>query len=156
MKLFKEHKINPASGCLPLFIQLPIWAGLFSVLNIAVEFRRSPFILWITDLSQPDRLIAHLPLPFIKELNLLPLLMVFTWYIQMRMSPKPTDPQGQMQFKMMMFMPFVFVIFLYGYASGLSLYFLANALLGIGELKMIKKYFLKDSKSGLTFSEVRR
>jgi YidC/Oxa1 family membrane protein insertase len=151
-KLFREHKVNPMSGCLPLFLQLPIFIGMYSVFELSIELRQAPFFLWIKDLSQPDYLMGpwtpvEIPILIttlsISALNLLPILMTITWFLQAYFAPRSPDPQMQAQQKMMMFMPVVFGLMCYTLASGLSLYFFVNSLLGMGEQKLIKKFFLK-------------
>jgi YidC/Oxa1 family membrane protein insertase len=158
MRLFKENKVNPVAGCLPLFIQMPIFVGMYSVFEMSIDLRRAPFFAWIKDLSEPDRLFGGhwgvvIPLPLIPNLeiaafNLLPILMMITWFLQAYMAPRSPDPQLAQQQKMMMWMPIVFGLSCYGLASGLSLYFLSNTLLSMAEQKIIKKYILKVPPSG--------
>jgi YidC/Oxa1 family membrane protein insertase len=148
MKLFREHKVNPMSGCLPVFLQLPIFLGMYTVFERSVELRREPFVLWIRDLSQPDAIVrfATVDLPFLPtfdSFNVLPLLMTVTWFLQSYFAPRSTDPQMQAQQKMFMAMPVIFGIGCYSLASGLSLYFFVNSLLGMAEQKLIKKFFLR-------------
>ncbi|MEM8868681.1 MAG: membrane protein insertase YidC, partial [Verrucomicrobiota bacterium] len=130
LKLFKEHRVNPVAGCLPMLIQMPIFLGLFYMLRSASELRHEPF-LWVSDLSQPDTLteIAGFPI------NILPLFMGVTMYFQMRMMPvSPTaDPAQQKIFKLL---PFVFLIFLYNFSSGLVLYWTVQNLLTILQQKI--------------------
>jgi YidC/Oxa1 family membrane protein insertase len=157
MRLFKEHKVNPVAGCLPVFIQLPIFVGMYSVFEMAIELRKVPF-LWAKDLSEPDRLFGGnwgivIPMPLIPNLqidsfNLLPILMMITWFLQAYLAPRSPDPQMAQQQKMMMWMPIVFGLSCYGLASGLSVYFLANSLLSMAEQKIIKKYILKVPPGG--------
>jgi len=147
MKLFKEEKVNPLSGCFPIMLQLPIFIGLYSVLDISLEFRHAPFLAWIHDLSQPDRLVifdapVNLFVTTLHEFNLVPLVMTVTWFLQAYFAPKPQDPKMAAQQKMMMFMPVLFGLFCYSLASGLSLYLFVNSLLAMIEQKVIKKYFL--------------
>lgn len=147
-KLFREHKIHPASGCLPMFLQLPIFVGMYSVFELSVELRRAPFMLWITDLSQPDAVIRFNPpisllIMTVESLNILPIIMMITWFLQSWYAPRSPDPQMQTQQKMMLAMPVVFGLMCYNLASGLSLYFMVNSLLGMAEQKIIKKYILK-------------
>lgn len=147
-KLMKEHGVQPIplGGCLPMFITLPIFIALFSLLNSSYELRHAPFMLWINDLSAPDALVQFsrpiIILPGLLELhniNLLPILMMVAWYLQQKMAPKAADPQAQQTQKMMMIMPFLFGVVLYDYASGLSLYWLTNSVFGIIEQKFIRK-----------------
>ncbi len=141
MKLFREHGVNPLSGCLPMFVQLPVFMAFYSVLESGVIFRRAEFAGWIHDLAQPDRMIPHAPL--IGELNLLPIVMTATWMAQSMMMPKSPDPQTAQSQKIMQYMPLMFGWMCYGLGAGLSLYFFVNSLLGIAEQKLIKKVFLK-------------
>ncbi|WP_269542476.1 membrane protein insertase YidC [Cerasicoccus fimbriatus] len=114
IKLFKEHKINPAAGCLPIVLQIPIFLGLFYMLRTSSDLRFSPF-LWIKDLSVPDTL------PFMPDwFHLLPLFMAGAMVIQMRMTPTPTT--DNMQRKVFQFMPVIFLVFCYSFPSGLVLY----------------------------------
>ncbi len=145
-KLMAQHgMIPPLGGCLPMFVQIPIFFGLFSALRTAFELRQQPFVLWMTDLSQPDRLLelnwnTHLPLiGTIQYFNLLPILMVVLWVWQQALMPKPTDEQQAQMQKMMMFMPVVMGFALYNYAAGLSLYMITQSGLGILENTVIKK-----------------
>jgi YidC/Oxa1 family membrane protein insertase len=149
MRLFREHKINPLSGCLPVLMQMPIFVGMYSVFELSIELRRAPFMLWIRDLSQPDMLLGpwkpiDIPLlPTIEAFNLLPILMTIIWFLQSYFAPRSPDPQMQAQQKMLMAMPIIFGLMCYGTASGLSLYFLVNSLLAMAEQKLIKKFFIK-------------
>jgi YidC/Oxa1 family membrane protein insertase len=118
MKLYKEHGVNPAGGCLPMLIQLPIFWGFFRMLAISLEFRQSPFIFWIRDLSVRD--------PF----YVTPILMGITQYISQKMTPTSADPTQQ---RMMMIMPVVMTIFFMNFSSGLVLYWLTNNVLQIGQ-----------------------
>lgn len=114
MKLFKEHKVNPAAGCLPIFIQMPIFFALYYMLRTSSDLRFSPF-LWIKDLALPDTL-PFLPAWF----HLLPLLMGAAMVVQMRMTPTPTTDNFQR--KLFQFMPLIFLVFCYRFPSGLVLY----------------------------------
>ncbi|MFU8849065.1 MAG: membrane protein insertase YidC [Opitutales bacterium] len=131
MKLFKEHQVNPLAGCLPMLIQMPIFLGLFYMLRTASELRFEPF-LWVSDLSQPDTIMEIGGFP----LNLMPLLMGLTMFLQMQMMPvSPTaDPMQQKIFK---FMPAIFLIFLYNFSSGLTLYWTVQNILTIIQQKII-------------------
>ena len=116
MKIYKEEKINPLGGCLPILVQIPVFIALYWVLLSAVELRQAPFALWITDLSSPD--------PY----YVLPLIMAVTMFIQQRLSPTPPDP---VQAKIMMIMPIVFSVFFFFFPAGLVLYWLVNNVLSI-------------------------
>ncbi len=149
MALYKERGVSPVppmGGCLPLLANLPIFLGLFTALRTAPELRHAPFVAWIQDLSAPDALITFsqpIALPLcttIASLNVLPILMGLTWFVNMWMQPRPSDPQAAQQQKIMMFMPIVMSVLLYNYASGLSLYWTFSNLLGIIEQKFIRKH----------------
>lgn len=116
MKVYKEEKINPLGGCLPILVQIPVFIALYWVLLSAVELRQAPFALWITDLSQKD--------PY----YILPVVMAVTMFIQMKLNPTPPDP---VQAKVMMIMPIVFSVFFFFFPSGLVLYWLVNNVLSI-------------------------
>jgi YidC/Oxa1 family membrane protein insertase len=132
MKLYKEHGVNPLGGCLPMALQLPFLYGFYRVLDLPIELRHAPWILWITDLSAPDRF--H---PFGIPLPILPTVMVITMFIMQKMTPVASaDPSQQ---RMMMFMPIVFGIMFYNFASGLVLYFLTANIVGILQQVMINK-----------------
>ena len=113
MKLYKEHKINPFAGCLPMVVQIPVFFALFSMLRSAIELRGASF-LWIHDLSAPDTLFHVAGFP----INLLPLLMTAASIWQMKITPQTGDQQQQ---KMMMFMPLMMLFFFYSTSSGLVL-----------------------------------
>lgn len=115
MKLFKAYGVNPAAGCLPLFVQLPIFLGLYFMLRTASELRFASF-LWVQDLSVPDTVMQVAGFP----LNVLPLFMGLSMFLQMKMMPSPmTD---NLQKKVFQLMPFIFLIFCYNFPSGLVLY----------------------------------
>lgn len=144
-KLFREHNINPAQqlgGCLMIFLQLPIWIGLYRTLYYAVGLRQAQF-LWMDDLTQPDHLVNFgVDLRFwvfdFTYFNLLPVLYVILTVINQRLQPKPTDPQMQSQYQMMTLMMVLFGFIFYGFPSGFMLYIMTSAALGIIESKMIK------------------
>jgi YidC/Oxa1 family membrane protein insertase len=143
-----EGLFPPLGGCLPMFLQLPVFFGLYRALGSAYELRQAPFFGWITDLSLPDRLLPlGLKLPFvgtIEYLNILPPIMVVAWILQQHGMPKPADEQAARMQKMMMWMPLMMGFFLYNYASGLSLYMITQSSLGVFEMKVIKKYWPVD------------
>jgi YidC/Oxa1 family membrane protein insertase len=126
MKLWKEHKVNPAAGCLPILVQMPIFFGLFSMLRSAAELRFAEF-LWANDLSAPDT-VAYIPLLGF-PLNPMPILMGITAMVQMRMTPTPTTDNPSA--KMMKFMPILFVVLCYNFSSGLAVYWTASNLFSI-------------------------
>ncbi|MEE2939517.1 MAG: YidC/Oxa1 family insertase periplasmic-domain containing protein [Planctomycetota bacterium] len=143
-RIFQEEgAMPPIGGCLPIFLQIPIFFGLFSALRVAFDLRHQPFMGWIQDLSQPDRLITFADsYPFVGDaFNLLPILMVILWIGQQKVMPKPAtmnEQQAQMQ-KIMMWMPIMFGFFLYNYASGLSLYMITTSAFGIVESTVIRR-----------------
>lgn len=133
IKLFKKYRVNPVAGCLPMIIQMPIFIGLFYMLRSASELRHESF-LWVSDLSLPDTMAQISGIP----INILPMIMGLTMFLQMSMMPvSPTaDPMQQKVFK---FLPFIFLIFLYNFASGLVLYWTVQNILTILQQKMINR-----------------
>ncbi len=135
MKLYKEYQINPMGGCLPMFLQIPIFFGYYRMLQYAVELRGQSF-LWVEDLSMPDTLHTfELPfsLPLLGDqlpVNILPILMAVTMVLQMKMTPKTGD---KMQQRIMMFMPLMFFFFCYNFASALALYWTTQNIFSIGQ-----------------------
>lgn len=136
--VMRENKVGVPFGCLTIFIQIPIWYGLFQALRVEFSLRHQPF-LWAKDLSMPDRLFGLPVWPH--WFNLLPLLMLVLWILQQRMTPTPAsdDPQVRAQMKMVRFMPYVFFFFLYNYAAALSVYMCVSSIWGIFEGKFVKK-----------------
>ncbi|MBL8899392.1 MAG: membrane protein insertase YidC [Planctomycetes bacterium] len=146
LELMRKHGVTvPLGGCLPIFLQMPIFIGLFAALRSTILLRHEPFYLWIHDLSRPDALLSWEPVTLLfftlDGLNLLPILMVVLWVLHQRMMPRPAsmDPQQETMMKMMTFMPILFGFLLYSYASGLALYMITSSLLGIVEVRYIKK-----------------
>ncbi len=140
MELYKKEKINPASGCLPMFIQIPVFFSLYKVLNIAIEIRHAEFIGWIKDLSAPDPMtisyFTGVSLPSFFDLGVWPLFMGITMYLQQRMSPKPANKD---QARMFMLMPIFFMFMLGQFASGLVIYWTLSNLLSIIQQRAIMK-----------------
>ncbi len=135
MRIYREEKVNPLGGCLPMFAQMPFFMALYWVLLSSVEMRGAPWIGWITDLSQPDALFGVLPL-FHIPLGPLPLLMMGTSLLQVWLQPAPADP---MQAKLMWMMPLMFSFMFFFFPSGLVLYWLVNNLLSIAQQYLINK-----------------
>lgn len=131
MKLYKEHGINPAGGCLPLLIQIPIFWGFFRMLAVSIEFRHSPFVFWIKDLSVKD--------PY----YVTPILMGITQFISQKMTPTTADPTQQ---RIMLIMPVVMTIFFMNFQSGLVLYWLTNNVLQIGQQYIMNKLMHKKKR----------
>lgn len=131
MGLYRKFGINPLGGCLPMFIQIPIFFGFYRMLQYAVELRGQGF-LWVEDLSQPDTLwhVAGIPI------NLLPVVMALTSFLQIKMTPMTGD---KMQQRIMMFMPFMFFFFCYNFASALALYWTTQNIFSIGQTWLMSK-----------------
>ncbi len=141
MGLYKTYKVNPAGGCLPMVVQIPVFFALYRMLYEAIELRHAPFFGWITDLSAPDRLfrfnIEHIPFmepPY--GIPVLTIIMGATMFIQQKMQPPAGDPT---QAKMMMMMPIVFTVIFVNFSSGLVLYWLVNNIISIGQQYYISK-----------------
>ena len=118
MEMYRTEKINPLGGCLPILIQIPVFISLYYVLGSSVELRGAPWIWWIQDLAVQD--------PYF----ILPVVMMGTMFIQMRLNPTPPDP---LQAKVMMFMPLVFGAMMFFFPSGLVLYWCVNNILSIAQ-----------------------
>ena len=124
MKIYKEEKVNPLGGCLPILIQIPVFIALYWVIIESVEMRHAPFIGWIEDLSSAD------------PLYILPVLMGISMYAQQKLNPAPTDP---MQAKIFLTLPFVFTFLFATFPSGLVLYWVTNNILSIAQQYVINK-----------------
>ncbi len=131
MELYRRHKVNPLAGCLPMLLQLPVFVGLYNVLLQAIELRHAPFLGWMNDLSQPDRL-GTLAIPFVTPpgIPVLTLLMGASMILQQKMTPSTADPAQQ---RIMMIMPVVFTVMFVNFPAGLVLYWLFNNVLSIGQ-----------------------
>jgi len=136
MTLYKTYKVNPVGGCLPMLIQIPFFFALYQVLLAAIELRHAPFMLWINDLSAPDRLWIGFDLPYLHGLPILTLLMGASMYLQQKMTPTTADPT---QARIMQFLPLVFTVMFINFASGLVLYWLVNNLLSILQQYLINR-----------------
>lgn len=139
MELFAQHGFNPLAGCLPVFLQLPIFVGLYQALSSSVDLRRAPF-LWFDNLAAPDALF-QLPmvLPVLgNEFNLLPIITTSLFLIQQKiLMPPPTDEQTRMQAKMFFWMTLFMGFMFYHVPAGLCVYFIASSLWGLGERKLL-------------------
>ena len=140
MEMYRERGVNPVGGCLPLFLQMPIFIALYRMLWSAYELRGAPFMLWITDLSQPDHLfhlpnLTALPIvgPHLEYFNLLPILMAIAMVVSQKVLPQPGAAANPQQKTMMTIMPVFFAFVCYRVASGLNLYILVSTLLGIAQ-----------------------
>lgn len=141
MNLYKREKVNPMAGCLPLFLQIPVFYALYKVLSVAISMRQAPFFGWITDLSMPDPASIFTafgyfdwPVPALINIGVWPVLMGITMYIQQKLSPAPTD---ETQAKVMKWLPIVFTFMLGGFAAGLVIYWTWSNLLSILQQKYI-------------------
>ncbi|WOI56543.1 membrane protein insertase YidC [Palleronia sp. LCG004] len=136
MELYKKNKVNPASGCLPILLQIPIFFSLYKVIFVTLELRHAPWVGWIHDLSAPDptsilNLFGLLPwgtpdpssIFFIFSLGILPILLGISMWLQQKLNPAPADATQAMIFA---WMPWVFMFMLGSFASGLVLYWIAN------------------------------
>jgi len=130
MELYKNEKINPLGGCLPILIQMPVFLSLYWVLIESVELRQAPFMFWIQDLSIKD------------PTYILPLLMGVSMFIQFKLNPKPPDP---MQEKIFMIMPVFMTVFMATFPAGLVLYWFVNNLLSILQQWFITRQYEKAS-----------
>ncbi len=136
MELYKKEKVNPASGCLPLLLQMPFFFALYSALINSVDLWQAPFTLWIKDLSLPDTVYTISGF----NINVLPLIMTGSTYLQQRMSSG--DAAGQQQ-KMMAFLPLIFIVIFWNMPSGLVLYWTMQNLLQILHQLYISKWSSK-------------
>jgi YidC/Oxa1 family membrane protein insertase len=155
MELYKEQGFTPVLGCLPMFLQMPIWIALWQALYTTFELRHASFLwgfTWIKDLARPDHLIEFsrsfnlFGLIPVSGLNVLPIIMGIVFYIQMKTQPKPPSmsPEQEQQQKIMTWMMVgLFPLMLYGGPSGLNLYILTSTLLGIVESKIIRNHMKK-------------
>lgn len=132
MALYKKHKVNPVAGCLPMLIQMPILFSFYAVLGKAIELRGAHFIWWITDLSKPDT-VAYIA-GF--SINILPILMAATQWVQQKMAPATPDPKNAMMGQMM---TFVMLFIFWNMASGLVLYWFISNILSILQQHYINK-----------------
>jgi YidC/Oxa1 family membrane protein insertase len=130
MNLYKQEKINPASGCLPILIQIPIFIALYQALLYSIELRHAPFFAWVNDLSAPEHLLDIPILGATIPFRLLPLLMGGSMFLQQKLSPQVGDPR---QAQIMMLMPVIFTFMFWGFPSGLVIYWLVNNILSIAQ-----------------------
>jgi YidC/Oxa1 family membrane protein insertase len=133
MKLYQEEKINPAAGCLPILLQIPVFYALYKVLMVSVEMRHQPFVLWIRDLSAPDPLtpvnlfgLLHFNPPGFLHIGVLAILLGITQWITFKLNPQQMDPTQQQIFSLM---PWVMMFILSPFAAGLLLYWVTNNIL---------------------------
>ena len=155
MELYKREKVNPAAGCLPIFVQIPVFICLYKTLYVTIEMRHAPFFGWIRDLSEPDPTswinafglfpwhlppeIAHIPfigglLISIAGLGVWPIIMGITMFLQQKMNPPPPDP---VQAKLFMLLPIIFTFTLSRFPAGLVIYWSWNNLLSISQQRLL-------------------
>ena len=128
MALYKTYKVNPMGGCLPMVLQIPVFIALYRMLNTAVELRHEPFMLWINDLTAPDRLQIGIDIPYLGGIPVLTILMGISMFAQQKMTPSSGDPRQE---QIMLFMPLIFTVFFINFPAGLVLYWLVNNILSI-------------------------
>ncbi len=145
MALYKREKVNPAAGCLPLLIQMPVFFALYKVLFVTIEMRHAPFFGWLKDLSaiDPSNLFTLFGIlewghPTWMHLGILPILMCATMVIQMKQQPKPTDP---VQAKIIGFMPYFFLFIFASFPAGLVLYWVWSNMLSILQQHIISRRY---------------
>jgi len=144
MALYKREKANPASGCLPIIIQIPIFFALYKVLFVTIEMRQAPFFGWIQDLSAPDPttvfnlfgLLPFTPPAYIPMIGVWPLIMGLTMFLQQKLNPQPTDP---IQAKIFLFLPIMFTFLLASFPAGLVIYWAWNNLLSMCQQWLIMR-----------------
>jgi len=136
VQLYKTYKVNPVGGCLPMLLQIPVFFALYKVLLQTIELRHAPFMLWITDLSAPDRLGIGIDIPYLGGIPVLTLLMGASMFLQQKMTPTTGDPT---QAKIMKFLPLIFIFMFLNFASGLVLYWFINNVLSIAQQYAINK-----------------
>ena len=140
-KLYKEEKVNPLAGCLPIFLQIPIFFALYKVLLIAIEMRHQPFVLWLEDLSAQDpatilNLFGLLPFtpPSFLAIGILAVLLGLTMWLQFKLNPAPMDPIQQQVF---LIMPWVLMFVMAPFAAGLLLYWITSNILTLAQQKYL-------------------
>ncbi|ROU02613.1 membrane protein insertase YidC [Histidinibacterium lentulum] len=149
MELYKKNKVNPASGCLPILLQIPIFFSLYKVIFVTLELRHAPFVLWLRDLSAPDpsslfNLFGLLPwaapepgsILALIFLGILPILLGISMWLQMKLNPAPPDPTQRMIFA---WMPWIFMFMLGSFASGLLIYWIANNIITFTQQYLIMR-----------------
>src|SRR6056297_1412917 len=149
MELYKKEKVNPASGCLPILLQIPIFFSLYKVIFVTLELRHAPFFGWLNDLSAPDsssiiNLFGLLPyaapdpqsILSLIFIGILPILLGISMWLQQKLNPQPTDPT---QAAIFAWLPWVFMFMLGGFASGLLVYWIANNMITFAQQYIIMK-----------------
>ncbi|MDE2595804.1 MAG: membrane protein insertase YidC [Sphingomonadales bacterium] len=141
MKLYKSEGVNPLAGCLPIFLQIPVFFALYKVLMVSIEMRHQPFILWIKDLSAPDPLhilnlfgLLHFTPPAFLGIGVLALLLGITMYFQFKLNPAQMDPAQQQIFAIM---PWMMMFIMAPFAAGLLIYWITSNILTIAQQKFL-------------------
>ena len=147
MKLYKEEKVNPMAGCLPILLQIPIFYALYKVLMVSVEMRHKPFALWIQDLSAPDpltpvNLFGYLDFtpPSILAIGILPILLGISMGLQFRLGPQATDPVQRQIFSLM---PWILMFAMATFAAGFQVYWITSNLISIAQIWYLNRKFGK-------------
>jgi YidC/Oxa1 family membrane protein insertase len=144
MELYRERNINPIGGCLPVFLQLPVFIALYRTFLSAFELYRAPFAGWIQDLSEPDRLYHFgwdITIPLIgsiEYLNILPLIGAVVMILSMKLTPQPQAMQDKTQKMILTFMPVFFSLMCYNFSSGINLYIITSTIIGILQSSVIR------------------
>ncbi len=144
MELYKTEKVNPAAGCLPMLIQIPVFFSLYKVLFITIDMRHQPFFGWIKDLSAPDptsifNLFGLLPFEIsggFFMIGIWPILMGLTMVLQQKLGPKMTDP---VQAKVMKILPFILIFIFAAFPAGLLIYWTWNNILSVAQQYFVNK-----------------
>lgn len=141
MELYKTEKVNPLAGCLPMFLQIPVFFALYKVLTLTIEMRHQPFVLWIKDLSAPDplhvlNLFGLLPFtpPSFLAIGILAILLGITMWLQFKLQPAAMDPAQQQVFAIM---PWMMMFVMAPFAAGLLIYWITSNILTIGQQKYL-------------------
>lgn len=170
MRMYKEKGVNPAAmglGCLPMFLQMPIWIALYAMLYFAIELRHEP-AFWgvfqtigdwgfLADLSSPDQFMTFdegglFGISFLRSFNILPILLAAVFFLQQKyMSTPAATPEAAKQQNMMKYMMLLFPIFLYNMPSGLNLYIITSSMIGIVESKRVRAHIAEEEANGTLF-----
>ena len=145
IELYKKEKLNPMSGCIPLFIQIPVFFSLYKVIYISIDMRHAPFYGWIKDLSMPDPTsllnlfgLFNFNLPAMLTIGAWPIIMGLTMYFQQKVSPPPADPT---QAKVMRMLPLIFIFMFQSFPAGLMIYWSVSNLITIAQQLAVKKLY---------------
>jgi YidC/Oxa1 family membrane protein insertase len=145
LKLYQQEKVNPAAGCLPILLQIPVFYALYKVLLVSVEMRHQPFVLWIKDLSAPDPMtpinlfgLLHFSPPAVLAIGVLPILVGLTQFLSMKLNPQAMDPAQAQVFAIM---PWMMIFIFAPFAAGLQLYWITNNVLTIAQQYWLYRKF---------------